>query len=84
MARKAQTNPRNYEEAIKELEGLLAEIEGGEIGLEEVLARYERGVFLLNYCQQTLAAAEKQIELIGRGPDGALTTTPQPENAEPS
>jgi hypothetical protein len=35
--------PKDFEEALKELEEILAEIEKGEVGLEESLLRYERG-----------------------------------------
>ncbi len=79
MAKKTQTPPKNYEEAVAELQQIIAEIERGEIGLEDVLSRYERGHFLLQFCQQTLAAAEKQIELITKAPDGTLKTAPLPE-----
>jgi exodeoxyribonuclease VII small subunit len=79
MAKKNQTPPRNYEEAVQELQQIIAEIERGEIGLEDVLSRYERGHFLLQFCQQTLTAAEKQIELITRSPDGAIKTVPLPQ-----
>ncbi len=75
MARKNQPPPKNYEEAVQELQQIIAEIERGEIGLEDTLARYERGHFLLQFCQQTLSAAEKQIELITRAPGGELATT---------
>ena len=78
MAKKMQTPPKNYEEAVQELQQIIAEIERGEIGLEDVLSRSERGHFLLQFCQQTLAAAEKQIELITKSPDGALKTAPLP------
>ena len=79
MAKKSQTPPKSYEEAVQELQQIIAEIERGEIGLEDVLARYERGHFLLQFCQQTLSAAEKQIELITKSPGGAIATTPLPE-----
>jgi exodeoxyribonuclease VII small subunit len=76
MARKTQNSPKNYEEAMAELEAIVAEIERGQIGLEDVLVRYERGVYLIQYCQQTLSQAEKQIELVSKGPDGSLQATP--------
>ncbi|MFI5379095.1 MAG: exodeoxyribonuclease VII small subunit [Tepidisphaerales bacterium] len=79
MAKKTQTPPKSYEEAVQELQQIIAEIERGEIGLEDVLSRYERGHFLLQFCQQTLTAGEKQIELIAKSPDGALKTEPLPE-----
>jgi exodeoxyribonuclease VII small subunit len=64
MGKKNQTPPKTFEEALKELEQILAEIEGGEVGLEESLAKYERGTFLIQHCRTVLGAAEKQIELL--------------------
>ncbi len=81
MAKKTQSPPKSYEDAVDELERIIAEIERGEIGLEDVLARYERGQFLIQFCQQTLGQAEKQIELISKGPENTLQTTPMPEQA---
>ena len=76
MARKNQTAPKNFEEAVSELEQILLHIEGGELGLEETLVKYERGNFLIQHCREVLSSAEKQIELISKGPDGALVTQP--------
>ena len=81
MAKKNQTPPKDFEEALRELERILSEIESGQIGLEESLAKYERGHFLIQHCQQILNGAEKQIELITKGPDGQLRAEPMPENS---
>jgi len=70
-----QPVPRNFEEALHELEEILQEIEGGALGLEESLVRYERGNFLIQHCRGVLNAAQKQIELISGSADG-VTTTP--------
>jgi len=78
-AKKNLTPPKDFEEALRELEQILAEIEKGEVGLEESLARYERGTFLIQHCQNILNSAEKQIELIGRNQNGELKTSPLPE-----
>lgn len=79
MAKAPQRPPANFEEAIKELEQILSQIEQGEVGLEESLAKYERGSFLIQHCQAVLNGAEKQIELISKSTDGSLTTAPMPE-----
>ena len=76
MARKNQTAPKNFEEAVAELEQILAHIEAGELGLEETLVKYERGNFLIQHCRDVLTSAEKQIELISKGPDGGLVAQP--------
>ena len=42
----------NYEEAVARLERIIDRIEAGEVGLEESLAEYERGVLLVARCRQ--------------------------------
>jgi exonuclease VII small subunit len=44
----------------------------------------ERGNFLIQHCREVLNAAEKQIEVISKGPDGTLTTRPFESAEEPS
>ena len=72
----AQTPPKNFEEALRELEEILSGIEGGEVGLEESLAKYERGNFLIQHCRTILAGAEKQIEVLSKGAGGGLQASP--------
>ena len=82
MARKTQTPPKSFEDALRELEEILAEIEAGELGLEQSLQKYERGNFLIQHCRGVLNSAEKQIDLLSRAADGRLASTPmavQPE-----
>jgi exodeoxyribonuclease VII small subunit len=76
MAKRNQTPPKTFEEALQELEQILAEIEGGEMGLEESLVKYERGNFLIQHCRTVLSSAEKQIELLSKAPDGGLQAEP--------
>ena len=76
MGRKNQTPPKSFEEAVEELEQILGHIEGGELGLEETLVKYERGNFLIQHCREVLSAAERQIEVISKGPDGTLVSQP--------
>jgi exodeoxyribonuclease VII small subunit len=86
MAKKQQTPPKNFEEALRELEQILNEIESGEIGLEQSLLKYERGNFLIQHCRGVLGAAEKQIEVLGKGQSGELVVESaegEPEKALP-
>ena len=80
MAKKQQTPPKSFEEALGELEQILADIEGGEVGLTESLVKYERGNFLIGHCRGVLNRAEKQIELLTQAADGELE--PQPFNED--
>jgi len=82
MSKKIQSPPKNFEAALEELEKILAEIEGGGIGLEENLLRYERGTFLIQHCRGVLNGAEKQIEMLSKTPDGALRAEPLDEKPD--
>jgi exodeoxyribonuclease VII small subunit len=79
MARKNQTAPDSFEQAQRELEQIVTQIEGGDVSLEESLAKYERGVFLIQYCRTVLSSAEKRIELLTKGEDGTLQSQPLPD-----
>lgn len=78
MAKKPQQPPKSFEEAMVELEQILADIERGDVSLETSLEKYERGTFLIQHCRQTLASAEKQVEMLTKAEDGSLTTVPLP------
>lgn len=51
-----------FESAMAEIEAIVERIEGGEIGLEDALAQYERGVNLINQCRARLSRAQQQVE----------------------
>jgi exodeoxyribonuclease VII small subunit len=62
-----ETEPKDFESAIQELEQLVEEMEAGKLSLEESLAAYKRGVALTTYCQRTLDNAEMQIKVLENG-----------------
>jgi exodeoxyribonuclease VII small subunit len=82
MSKKSQPAPKSFEEALAELEQILSKIEGGEVGLEESLTKYERGTFLIRHCRNVLAAAEKQIELLSKSEEGGLQSEPMSDEQE--
>jgi len=51
---------------MQELESLIERIESGEIGLEESIKAYERGVDLIKGCRGVLGAAEQRIEELSK------------------
>jgi exodeoxyribonuclease VII small subunit len=53
-----------FEEALAELEQIVAKLEGGKLGLSDSLTAYEHGVQRLNHCYQLLRHAERRIELV--------------------
>lgn len=57
-----QIEPESFEQAVEELESLLESLEREQAGLEESLAKYERGTYLLKWCRDVLDSAQKRIE----------------------
>lgn len=78
MGKKNQPPPKSFEEAISELEQILSQMETSQVGLEESLAKYERGTFLIQHCRGVLAAAEKQIEVLSKAEDGSIQVETEP------
>lgn len=53
-----------FSEALVELESIVSALEGGQMDLEDSLARYERGVALLRACQTRLTEAEQKVTML--------------------
>ncbi len=64
------TEQLDFETALKELERLVAQMEGDQLPLDEALKTFERGINLSRYCAKCLDAAEKQIQELTRDEDG--------------
>ena len=78
---------QTFEQSLAELERIVRELEDGELGLEDALARYEAGVGLLKRCYTRLQQAEQRILLLtGIDSEGRPVTQPFGHNAtaEPS
>jgi exodeoxyribonuclease VII small subunit len=56
--------PKNFEDALAELETIVAQMESGQLALEQSLAAYKRGNELLQFCQNTLGEVEQQIRIL--------------------
>ena len=59
--------PATYEEALGELERLVAAMEGGQMPLDRLLESYKRGADLLGFCRDRLEAVEKQVRVLEDG-----------------
>jgi exodeoxyribonuclease VII small subunit len=73
--------PKNFEEALAELETILATMEGGQLPLADTLAAHRRGAELLQYCQAQLKDAQQQVQVLERGVLKAFT--PEGPDAPP-
>jgi exodeoxyribonuclease VII small subunit len=54
-----------FEEAQRELERIVSQLEGGRASLEDAVALWERGDELYRYCVGKLDSAEGKIEELG-------------------
>lgn len=75
MTRKTPSQPQSFETAMAELERIVADMESGQLPLEQSLAAYQRGAELLQFCQQALAAAQQQVQVLENGVLKPFTTT---------
>ncbi len=64
--KKSDISKMSFEEAIKELGGIVQDIEQGEIPLQDSLEQYEKGMALIKHCKDILQKAEKRIEKISK------------------
>lgn len=56
-----------YEDALAELERLVAAMEGGQLPLDKLLESYKRGAELLSFCRARLEAVEQQVKVLEDG-----------------
>ncbi len=59
-----------FEKALDKLEGIVGELETGDLSLEASLAKYEEGIRLASACQEKLDKAKAKIEMLIRKDNG--------------
>jgi len=64
-----------FEQALKELESIVQELEAGKVDLEKSIERYERGEALKSHCERLLKEAEGRVERIRLNAGGKPTGT---------
>ncbi len=60
----------SFEDAIKELESVVGQLERGDVALDESIALYERGAALKARCEAKLKEAEEKVAKITLGAGG--------------
>ena len=61
-----------FDARLDRLEGLVAELEGGDLGLEEAMERFSEGVRLLGICREALGAYEERVEELSAQAEAGL------------
>ena len=59
-----------FEEAMKRLEKIVNDLEGGKLSLDDSLKKYEEGVKLSRFCHKTLQAAQKKVQVLSKKGEG--------------
>ncbi len=67
-----------YEAALSELESIIAQIEGGDVALDESLRQYRRGALLVKRCREVLDQARAEVQRIAAAD---LSDRPEPASA---
>lgn len=67
----------SFEDALKQLEAIVRQLESGDVPLDESISLYAKGDALKRQCEDRLKAAQARIEKISIGGDGA------PKGTEP-
>ena len=75
-----ETKEIGFETALKKLETIVQQLEGGELSLEEALKKYEEGVRMADLCTRRLKEAQKRVEVLMKTAGGKFKTTPFPES----
>ena len=55
------TKPIHFEKILGELEGIVQQLEKGDLSLEQSLKQFEKGISLARQCQNTLTQAEQKV-----------------------
>ncbi|WP_314397660.1 exodeoxyribonuclease VII small subunit [Gemella sp.] len=51
----------NFETSLMNLEKIVAELESGQLSLEDSLERYKNGIDLIKHCNKLIDKAEKEV-----------------------
>ena len=63
---------KSFEENLKELEDIATKLESGDLGLDDAIKEFEKGIKLSKECSNKLDEAEKKINILVQGEDGKL------------
>jgi exodeoxyribonuclease VII small subunit len=72
----------SFEESMKRIEKIVADLEKGDLPLEESLDRFEEAVGLARACQKKLEKAEARISRLARTGESGFTLEPLDDPGE--
>ena len=75
MPKKEKTEP-GFDEALARLEQIVEQMEAGTLDLDAMVASFEEGQRLIQFCSKKLNEVERRIEVLVKDGAGADTTEP--------
>ena len=70
-----------FEEALKNLETIVEQMESGDLPLETLLQRFEEGSRMIKLCHARLEQAELKIQKLEKSSEGKISVKPLEKGA---
>lgn len=67
---------QSFENAMKRLEGVVQELESGDLSLDQALKKFQEGIKLSKFCARKLDEAEEKVSILLRDEDGTVRSEP--------
>ena len=71
-----------FEKSMEKLEKIVAELEAGELSLDDALAKYEEGINLAKLCSKRLNEVQKKVEVLMKKADDTFEAAPFQEESD--
>lgn len=72
----------SFEDALRELETIVASLERGDVSLDDAISAFERGTALKAHCQARLEEARMKVEQIRVPAEGGAPDSATPFSAD--
>lgn len=67
---------KTFEQAMKQLEQIVQELESGDMPLETAIKKFEEGIQLSKFCTEKLDESEKRITILVQDAAGNISDMP--------
>ena len=67
---------KTFEQAIKQLEQIVQDLESGDMPLEKAIKTFEDGIQLSKFCSEKLDETEKRITILLKDQNGQVVDKP--------
>ena len=64
MAARSTTKKPDFEQSLKKLEGIVEQLESGDLPLEKAVKQWEEGMKLRDSCEKILAKTQQKVDIL--------------------